>query len=347
MAILVFEDAYKNLGDLIKYGIGLQDLKNYYTSLMITLLPISIPSALFLSIIFLINMLQKNNELIALICAGLGLGRISRALWLAGALLSVAMLKINTELSPRAFESLNNLKEKLHFINEAKDLCFDDIGVVRNLTLFNENKDKLLYINRFSKYSRNAFGLSVHHYINGIEARRITAERGNFDESNGHWKLLNCREVIFDTKTGNPILAKPHKQLMVNELKDNPRILLLLKKSLKTMSFFELRDAISHCRNNKMDRLRAYLVRYYSAIASAFCCLTIIAMSVPFVTVGIRTNPSVVMLKGIGLFFMFYIINNVGIVLGGNGTVNPLIAAWLGNIMILLLAVIFFRKSSV
>ncbi|MDR1458183.1 MAG: LptF/LptG family permease [Puniceicoccales bacterium] len=347
MAVLIFEDAYKNLGDLIRYGIEFQDLINYYATLMVTLLPLGIPAALFLSIIFLTSMLQKNNELIALSCAKIGLGRISRVLWLVGALLSVAMFRVNTVSSPAAFESLRNFKGKLRFINEAKDLGLDDIGVVRNLTLFSENKDKLLYINRFSKYSRNAFGLSVHHYANDIEVRRITAERGNFDEANGCWRLFNCREVIFDTKTGNPISAKPHKHLIVNELKDNPRTMLLLKKDLKTLSFFELKDSISHCRNNQRDRLRAYLVRYYSTISSAFCCLAIIAMGVPFVTCGTRVNPSITTIKGVGLFFAFYIINSLGIVLGSNGTLNPLIAAWFGNIIIALLAIIFFKKSPI
>ncbi|MDR2735559.1 MAG: LptF/LptG family permease [Puniceicoccales bacterium] len=347
MAILIFEDSYKNLGDLIKYDIGPKDLVDYYTLLLTTLLPIGVPASLFLSILFLISMLQKNNELIALGCTGVSLWRISRPLWMVGLLLSLFMLYINTLSSPAAFEDLCNFREKLRFTQDAKNLSFDDIGVVRNLTLFSKNKDMLLYINRFSKYSRNAFGISVHYYDSDMETRRIMAGQGSFDESNRCWTLSDCREIIFDKKTGIPMSNKPHKQIIVNELKDSPRTLLLLKKGLKTLSFFELKDAISHCQNNHMDRLQAYLVRYYSAISSAFCCLAIVAMSVPFVTCLMRTNPSVAIAKGTGLFFLFYIVNSLGTVLGSSNTVNPLLAAWLGNLMIALLAIIFFKKSMI
>jgi lipopolysaccharide export LptBFGC system permease protein LptF len=51
--------------------------------------------------------------------------------------------------------------------------------------------------------------------------------------------------------------------------------------------------------------------------------------------------------KGVVLFFAFYVINSLGIVFGSSGTINPLLAAWSGNIMIAILAGIFFRKSMV
>jgi lipopolysaccharide export system permease protein len=91
-------------------------------------------------------------------------------------------------------------------------------------------------------------------------------------------------------------------------------------------------------------KLVRYAVRYYSLLANTLGPLIVIAIAIPFAVSGVRVNPAVGVSKSIGLFFLYYVLNNVGTSLATNGYLDPLAAAWVPHGGMALLALWFFAR---
>src|SRR5258708_17184768 len=100
MGLLLMTALYDNLRDLIQLGVGFGDVLLYYTTLMPSYLSIVLPLSMLLSLLFVLSKLHRNNELTAVRAAGLNIFATTRALWLAGLVLSDVPLLLTARVGP-------------------------------------------------------------------------------------------------------------------------------------------------------------------------------------------------------------------------------------------------------
>ena len=72
--------------------------------------------------------------------------------------------------------------------------------------------------------------------------------------------------------------------------------------------------------------------------------LIILAIAIPFAASGVRVSPAVGVSKSIGLFFLYYVLSNLAVVLGGRGYLEPVWAAIMPNLAMTGLAAYFFGQ---
>jgi lipopolysaccharide export system permease protein len=85
-------------------------------------------------------------------------------------------------------------------------------------------------------------------------------------------------------------------------------------------------------------------VRYFGLLADIFTPLIVIAIAIPFAASGVRVNPAVGVSKSIGLFFLYLALQNLAASLATKQLVDPALAAWLPNIGMTGLALVFFSR---
>jgi len=66
---------------------------------------------------------------------------------------------------------------------------------------------------------------------------------------------------------------------------------------------------------------------------------------VPFAVAGVRTSPMIGVSKCLGLFAFFYVLISIATILGERQIIPTILAAWLPNLVMLLLALRLFRKA--
>ena len=64
LGLLLMEDMYDDLPDLLAYGANFMDVAWYYLVLLPSFLPIVLPLALLISVLFSLGNLHRNNEII-------------------------------------------------------------------------------------------------------------------------------------------------------------------------------------------------------------------------------------------------------------------------------------------
>lgn len=345
--LLVLDDVQSHLPDLLEHGAGVEEIVRYYSLTLPTFLPHVIPLSLLVSILFVLGQRHRYHEITAMRCAGLGLFRITRTLWAAGALLALLLFYLNADWIPRAVEGSRTLRDNLRHEREIDIAVTEDVGIIHNLTFYNHTDGRLWFINRFSERTYRAFGVTISEIreSGARELRRIVANEGYFDDIEGHWILLRGRETFFSEETGDPVRSLAFAEKVLPDFTEEPDLMKFLEKRPRDLSFFELQRIIVTLSPEEDARVADYARQYYEILFNPLGVLIVVALAIPFSVSGVRANPMVGVSKSLGLFVLYYLTVNTARFLGAD-YLSPMHSALLPNLMMLAVAGYFFWRAT-
>lgn len=346
LGILILHDMYGNLGSLINWGASTREILLYYAFLTPTLVPVVLPISLLLSLIYILRSLHRNNEITAMRSAGMNVFRITRSLWLAGVLLAGLLLWLNASLIPHCKEQSRTIYDNAKFEQEMKKMRLSDVGKIANMCFNNRKDGRLWFTNSFSRATSRANGVRVSVLDGkGREVSRVMAREGVYDDVDKCWFFTDGQEITYDPQTHRATKAIGFDKKYYRDFTELPNIMILSMRRPKDLSLFETKTIIDSLDDNTAFESQPYLVRYYSIWASAFACIIVVAIAIPFSVSGVRTNPMVGVSKTVGLFFLFFVIDSVLGAIGGRGFIPPFWAASIPIIAMFAFALSLYRKA--
>jgi len=345
MGLLLMAALYDNFRDLIEVGAGAGDMLLYYTTLMPSYLSIVLPLSMLLSLLFVLSKLHRNNELTAVRVAGLNIFATTRALWVAGAVLCGVSLLLNARIVPWSVETSRSLLESFEFRAEAQVMPGGTLGVVPGVTFDNQRQNRMWFINRYSRFSGTAYGVTVSE-LDGRrrEKTRLMAREGVYDNLRHEWTFKDGREMVFDPEQGELGRPVPFATKTKPDFTEDPGLMLLFDRRPGLLSFNELGRIVDYFSAENNPKLIPYAIRYYGLLGDTIGPLLIIAISIPFAATGTRVSPAVGVSKSIGLFFIYYLLTSLATMLGGRGYLEPIGAALMPNLAMTGLAAWFFGR---
>ena len=346
LGLLLIEDMYDDLSDLLDFGIGAMDVVRYYVILLPSFLPAVLPLALMISILFCLSTLHRNNEITALRSCGLTITRITRSIWVMGILLSGLLLYLHAKLVPWSVEQSRTIFNNFAFAHELTEHEEEEeVGLIFTLTFYNHEDRRLWFMNRFSEYTFQGFGVTVNLLDeNGQETKRLLANEAYFDDEEKHWVFLQGREISFKPGTNEIVRSLAFDEKKLPEFREEPVLMQALEKRPKDLSLFELASILKKLPESD-PRINAYLVRYHGILANPLSCLIVVGIAVSFAVSGVRVNPMVGVSKSMGLFFAYYLAESIFSLLGGRELLDPVIAAWIPNGIMFMVALWFYHKA--
>ncbi|SDR80794.1 LptF/LptG family permease [Opitutus sp. GAS368] len=345
LGLLLMAALYDNFHELIEVNAGAGDMLLYYATLMPSNLSIVLPLSMLLSLLFVLGKLHRNNELTAVRAAGLNIFATTRVLWLAGVVLCGVSLLLNARVVPWSVEASRSLLEGFEFRAEAKALPGGTLGVVSSVTFDNQREGRMWFINRYSRYSGIAYGVSVSELDQAHrEKSRIMAREGAYDAIRREWTFTDGREMTFDPEQGELMHPVAFATKTKPQFTEDPTLMLLIDRKPVDLSFNELRRIVEYFSAEHNPKLIPYEVRYYGLLADTLGPLIILAIAIPFAASGVRVSPAVGVSKSIGFFFLYYVLSNLAIMLGGRGYLEPMWAALMPNLAMTGLAAYFFGR---
>jgi lipopolysaccharide export system permease protein len=345
LGLLLLGALYDNFRELIEVNASPGDMLLYYATLTPSNLSIVLPLSMLLSLLFVLSKLHRNNELTAIRAAGLNIFATTRALWLAGVVLCGVSLLLNARVVPWSVEASRSLLESFEFRSEAAKMPGGTLGVVSSVTFDNPREGRMWFINRYSRFSGTAYGVSVSELdASRREKSRIMAREGTYDPVRREWTFTDGREMTFDPEQGELVHPVPFATKTVSRFTEDPALMLLIDRRPGLLSFNELRRIVDYFSAEHNPKLIPYEVRYYGLLADTLGPLIILAIAIPFAVSGVRVSPAVGVSKSIGLFFLYYVLSNFAVVLGGRGYLEPVWAAIMPNLAMTGLAAYFFGR---
>lgn len=342
--LLILFEIQDSFTDLIGYEASTGQIFFYYAILAPSFLTITLPASILVSILYALGQLHRSNEFVAMRAAGLSVFRVTRTIWLSSLIISAGLWYLNSSLIPWSVEQSDQLVKTLRHESDAKELSSDEVGLIEALAFDNRRENRMWFINRYSEYKKEAYGISVSIMDEKRrEVRRVMARYGWYNEEEGYWSLFDGKERINDPDTERE-LWPPFDRLDAKELTDDPSLMLLFGKRPKDLSFLQLRRITDNFTKEDNPAVLAYEARLHALMASAASCLIVAGIAIPFAVSGVRTNPAVGVSKSIGLFFAFYILTSILNAFGREGTIPPEWAAWSPMVIMIVLAYFLMRK---
>jgi lipopolysaccharide export system permease protein len=336
LGLLVMHALYDDLEDLLRLGAAAGDVAAYCLVKTPGFLATLLPLCLLVSLLYALGKLHHANEITAMRAAGLGLARITRSVWVAGAFFCALVWWLNATVVPWSVEETRTLWEELQVRQELKGQPVDSIAARKAVTFENATEHRLWFINRYSNFTGRAYGVTISERDpEGRETTRWLAAEAWRDTKAGGWTLRDGRELSFDPVGGEILKPAAFREKTIARFDEDPALMQVYDAKPDALSLFELRRVIAHHRETASPKLRAYELRLAGVQAESLMPLVIIAFAIPFAVAGVRVNPAVGVSKALGLFVVYFVAMRLGLVLGGRGLLSPTVAAVLPHLALL------------
>ncbi|MDE6431918.1 MAG: LptF/LptG family permease [Opitutales bacterium] len=327
--LLVIEDIYKNAGSFIESGVPFGATIRYYFWLMVCVLPVVVPVSFFLSLLFSLGKLHKNNEILAMRLTGANIFQITKPLWVVSLLLCILSIGLNISISSYASRNAQDFYIKIQSRSIRRNIAFDNI------------KDhRTWFIGLFDRRNSSGSNLMLCSYDkDGVELSRVFAK--SFEYKEGSWLLHDGAETIFDPDTDRPVRLEKF-DIKRYKFAETPGLFSSLKKNMKHLSISELREILSF--SGSKNSYADYRARYYSSIAAPLSCILILFITIPFATVGVRRSQMSGVAKACEALFLFYVMSSMFTSLGTNGVISLFVATFAPYAIVLMFSYVLYRK---
>jgi lipopolysaccharide export system permease protein len=307
-----------------RYDVPLDVLIKYYSYFSPSIVNQMIPVGCLVATVFTLSAFNKSNELVAMYSVGMSLARVCAPILALVALISI----FSFWLSDRMLPEFNKKKNYIYYVDIKKRPGL--YSTVKKNKIWYRSDNILFNIQSLNSEERKAFGITL--YFFNKEWDLVQLIKAKTVELNGAiWTLKNGYVTLFTKAHDFPInKAFQSKLITMNEdvadLQDSGA-------SGDVMSLLQLKKFIKKNKEAGLDTLR-YEVDYHSKYGFAFAAFVMSMIGIPFSVIRQRSggtffNVGICM----GLAFLYWIAFSSAITLGKHGILAPLVSAWIGNVL--------------
>ncbi|WP_291327567.1 LptF/LptG family permease [Desulfovibrio sp. UCD-KL4C] len=322
--IYLLSDLFDRLDDFIGAGLGIGTILRYFIVKMPLIFSQILPAVFLLSMLVQLGVMAKDKELLALRTGGISLGWFVRffviysIFWSMGQLMFSQVIGVYGEQEAYRIWKEDVRKSQL------------DKRVLHNIW-FREGK-YVVEAAEVMPFSNKAKGVTVYEFAEGDNQilKVVTSERADVSEKYG-WKLEDAVELSPDSFSSNkhPIYTLPIKlNLGVFKAVDPGA-------DPAQLPLWQLSKVINQLKSSGSD-VESLITAWHSKWSYAFSLLTMALVSLALITISENIYLNIGL--GLALTFTYYAFFMIGASAGQSGVLPPILAAWIGNIVIGVLA---------
>ena len=292
---------------------------------------------------FSMTSLAIHSELTAIKAAGMSIRRLTIALLFLGLVLSFINFFLGEKIIPHA-----NVKKQ-----EISDCMRNGKRYYKSTVVSsgsrNFYRDFYYFGNKNTAYH---FG-EIH--VSNKQARTVRRERF---EANKIIENIRAENLIY-TSDKKWIFVNGEKKSFNNELYTSlkfdtlpdailnvsPQEMVVPIKSIENMSYWELNDLLEKAKK-RGENVSVYQADLQFKVALPFLNFIVMLLGLSVTARVGRKGGTVSFGIGLALVFSFWILSQLILALGKNGTIDPALAAWAGNILYLVVGLFLYRRAS-
>ncbi|MDO5036519.1 MAG: LptF/LptG family permease [Porphyromonas sp.] len=332
LAIIVVIDIQEKMESFLAPGMTFKIAFEYYVALIPYFANLLAPLFIFITVVFFTSKLAGRSEIIAMQAAGMSFNRLLRPYMISAFIIAAVSFYLSSQVIP----VLN--KTRIDFTNtwvrNKKVEVDQDIQTA-------VAPGTIAYFGTFDARESMGYNFSLEEYQENTLTSRLTARRISYD-SLYHWTVYDYQIRTFEgLKEQNTSGSKLDTVMMIQ-----PSDLLISKQDGEQLRTGELYSYIQQQKLRGLGgSIQSFEVEYHRRFASipAAFILTIIGacLSVRKVRGGMGFNITIGLVLAFAYIFLFTISSSYAI----NGTLSPLVAAWLPNIIFIPIALGFYLKT--
>ena len=313
---------------IIKNGVSLGIVIRLFLYYLPKMAAAAIPMSCLLAALLGFNKLSANSELVALKSSGISFNRIIRPVIILAFLVSIGAFFINETLVPVSERAAANVM--------AYEVYKQSPPVFKEKVFLKEESGgslkRVIYVNRMDIKDGMMSDVVVQEFENGLLSRLVSAEKGEWID--GSWWLEEGKVFEITKENDVSLLFTFDKQAL--QLNLNPEEAARSSRTPDEMTLNELFREIEMMKQKGMDVSKIVMIMNLR-FSVPWACLV---LAIVGAAVGSRPQRSS---SGMGLglsviiVFDYYIILSFTQSLGDAGYLHPVFAAWIANIVFLII----------
>ncbi len=323
------------MSTMVRYQASPVSLIHYYVLYAPALVYQLIPVACLMATILTLSNLNRNNELVALFSAGMSLARVSSPI-----LVLVIMISgLSFWMGDKVIPVVNQKRNYVMYVDIQKKPGL--YSTVKTNRIWYRSGEILFNIKVLQPEKKHAQGITLYYFDSSWHLGQII-QANDVDMAGTQWKLHNGSVTLFAAETASPIVQKFEDKNIV--MSEDVGDLEGSSRSSEVLSLKELGRFIQKNKEAGLDTQR-YEVDYQSKFSFAFAAFVMSFIGIPF-SIGKGRTGSRTFSIGMCmvLTFVYYAGYTSGLTLGQQGALNPVLAAWVPNIVMLVFSFIFLLR---
>ncbi|MCK4396140.1 LptF/LptG family permease [candidate division WOR-3 bacterium] len=325
--IFVIVDLFDDLSKFIEKKVAIFDIFLFYLYQVPSIAILVFPVAVLLSLFFSLGMMAKHFEILALKANGISIYRIFLTYLIAGFAMSFIVILVNEIGVPYANEKVRDHKR-----TEINKLPPIDYRLQNNLKYLGEN-GYIYSIKTYDGRKKEIRRVSVLKFSEGNRlVRRIDAKIGIWKDD--VWEFQDGYVRVFTDTLNQRVIRFKNREFP--ELKEKPADFSRRVKSLDEMKYSEVKGYVKKLRKTGKDPSKA-LVELYTKISFPFVTFIIIILGAPLSADTRRSGLAFGFALSLLISFVYWGGLQVSKAYGIKGNVPPALAAWVPNIIFLVI----------
>ncbi len=336
IVVVIIVDLIENIDKFIDHNATIQVIILNYIYFIPFIIILALPVSVLLSTMFTFGGLAKYHELEVMKATGLSLYRLSFPILAAGFCISLLLIVFTDVIGVPASVKKSELKREQI---EKRDT---NIGRVRH-NVIKAGKDGWIVFARLYNERQN-YGENV--IIQQIQENEVKvalrAVRMTWIEPDSTWELISATKRLFDAGVETEYAS--YDTLMTPFLPHTPRVMKHRQDNPRETRFWELLEIIEMKKWMKQD-VSKEMVELYLKFSVPFANFIIIFLGIPMAANPRRSGGTVGFGISVIVSFIYFIILRTGQTFGYDGSLPPLLAATIGNIIFLIIGLFMFLKA--
>lgn len=325
---------------VVNHGVGLLVILKFLLFIMPSFLIYIIPISFLISVLIAYNRLSNDNEITAMKISGISILKISRPV----ILLAVFTYGVSAFFTIYAFPWGSISSKRLLY-----DIAKSKASIGLKERVFNDAFDGLmLYANRIMPEDGSLEGIFISDRRDQKDNSIITARTGiissdqqamnitlrlfngtiHRSEEKGLYKVINFTTydlslTLKDEKIKNPDISKTNRDLTISQLKH------------------KITDI-----KRRGENPAPYIIDLHKRFALPASIFAFGLLAIPLGIQRVRTVKFTSFSIGLGIMLFYYVLSTALESLGEKGIVNPIIAVWGSNIVMIVIGINMFYKAA-
>jgi len=328
--IAVIDYAEKN-DKFIKHNLSFEEIRNYYFSFIPFIASLITPITAFVATVYVTANLSIRSEIIALLSSGFSLKRIMLPYLYGGIIIAIMSFLLNGWILPKANKSRVNF----------------EVSYIKNPYYFSKNNvhfkisdETYLYLERYDNNLEVGNNVSIEKFTNNLLKERLIGRQLVWDSEDKIWEIKSWQLRILNGDGNEEITSGLQ---LDTALLINPSDFDNNYKLNETLTLTELNKYIDLLKLRGSDSVVLYEIEKYIRYTQPFTILILILIGVIVSSRKSRQGTGILITLGFLFAFSFIIFFVMSRAFAENGSLNPLFAIWIPNLVFILIGIIMYR----
>lgn len=332
ISVSVVFDMNERMSDLLKPEVSLYEIVfhyylnfiPYYTSLFSSLF-------VFISVVFFTSKFAENSEIIAMLASGMSFRRLLRPYFISALIISILSFILNNFIIPPGNKVRIDFENK-YFRN--KEVMYAS-GVQLEV-----KPDVVLFMQAFYRESKTGTGVSLDEYEGRELKSRLTANSAVYDTLY-RWRLLDFRLRRFEGYTETDSVGSTLDTI----IPVSPEDFLISARDVDKMTSPALLRYITQQKDRGVGDVKFFAIGLHKRIAAIFSAFILTFIGAVLSAKKMKNGLGINIALGLGLSFSYILFAEVTSTFAISGLLAPWIAAWIPNIVFVLIGLALWHKA--